>query len=123
MGWGMFYNPIEQLVLEQGGGPPFSGVVTISGSLFNTPFLDEFGFTHPNSFNGIRNPARNQPVDFSIFRPMLLFGELQPNLHSQYAEQYNFGIQRELRRDLMLQVGYVGSQDVPRCSQRRSRAG
>jgi hypothetical protein len=110
MGWGMFYNPIEQLVLEQGGGPPFSGVVTISGSLFNTPFLDEFGFTHPNSFNGIRNPVRNQPVDFSIFRPMLLFGVLQPNLRSQYAEQYNFGIQRELRNDLVLQVGYVGSQ-------------
>jgi hypothetical protein len=39
-----------------------------------------------------------------------MFGELQPNIRAQYAAQYNFNIQRELTRDMVLQVGYVGSQ-------------
>ncbi len=35
MGWGMFYNPIEQLVLEQlQGEPPFGGSTTISEGFF-----------------------------------------------------------------------------------------
>jgi len=110
MGWGLFYNPVEQLVLEQGGGAPFGGVVTLSSVLFNTPFEDQFGTIHPNSFGGIRNPARGQPIDFSVFRPDLLFGTLPPKQRSQYAAQYNFNIQRELMKDLVLQVGYVGSQ-------------
>ncbi|MFY9528957.1 MAG: carboxypeptidase regulatory-like domain-containing protein [Candidatus Acidiferrales bacterium] len=110
IGWGIFYNPIEQLVLEQGGGPPYAGIVTISAPLFNTPFADQFGAIHPNSYAGIRNPARGSSQDFSIFRPILLFGELQPNLRSQYSEQYNLTIQRELAKDVVLQVGYVGSQ-------------
>ncbi len=110
MGGGLFYNPVEQLVYEQGGGAPFAGVVTLSSILFNTPFEDQFGGIHPNSFGGIRNPARGQPVDFSVFRPILLFGVLPPRQRSQYAEQYNFTIQRELRKDLVFQIGYVGSQ-------------
>ena len=31
-------------------------------------------------------------------------------MRSQYSEQYNFTIQHELARDLVLQIGYVGSQ-------------
>ena len=45
-----------------------------------------------------------------MFRPILLFGQFQPHLRSQYSAQYNFTIERELTRDLKLQVGYVGSQ-------------
>jgi hypothetical protein len=109
-GFGLFYNPVEQLVLEQGGGAPFGGVVTLSSVLFNTPFEDQFGTIHPNSFGGIRNPPRGQPVDFSVFRPILIYGTLPPHQRSQYAEQYNFTIQRELGKDLVFQIGYVGSQ-------------
>jgi hypothetical protein len=35
---------------------------------------------------------------------------LQPKLHAQYTEQYNFGIQREVFKNTVLSVGYVGSQ-------------
>jgi hypothetical protein len=35
---------------------------------------------------------------------------LQPKLKAQYTEQYNFGIQREIRKNMVLSVGYVGSQ-------------
>jgi hypothetical protein len=111
MGWGLFYNPIEQLVLEQfSGEPPFGGSINLSETLFNTPFEGQDGSVYPNPFNGILNPTRGQPVDWSSFRPILMFGELQPNIRSQYAAQYNFTIQRELTRNMVLQVGYVGSQ-------------
>ncbi len=111
-GWGMFYNPVEQLVLEQfSAEPPFGGSTFPVGTLFNTPFFGQDGATvFPNPFNGILNPPRHQPVDWSIFRPILLFGQFQPKLRSQYSAQYNLTIQRELSRDLKLQVGYVGSQ-------------
>ncbi|MBZ5681628.1 MAG: TonB-dependent receptor [Acidobacteriia bacterium] len=111
-GWGMFYNPIEQLVLEQfSAEPPFGGSTFLVETLFNTPFMPQAGgFVYPNPFGGILNPPRGQPVDWSVFRPILLFGEFQPHMRSQYSEQYNFGIQRQLARDLVLQLGYVGSQ-------------
>lgn len=115
-GFGIFYNPIEQLVLEQfQGEPPFGGSSLISEGLFNTPFVSQSGSTGnltiaPNPFNGILNPAPGSPVDWSAFRPILLFGELQPNIRAQYTEQYNFGIQKELARDLVFSLGYVGSQ-------------
>jgi Carboxypeptidase regulatory-like domain len=111
-GWGMFYNPIEQLVLEQfSAEPPFGGSSFPVGTLFNTPFFGQDGATvYPNPFNGILNPPRGQPVDWSTFRPILLFGQFQPKLRSQYSAQYNLTIQRELTRDLKLQVGFVGSQ-------------
>jgi Carboxypeptidase regulatory-like domain/TonB dependent receptor len=116
-GWGLFYNPIEQLVLEQfQGEPPFGGSSLISEGLFATPFVSQSGSSpnnltiSPNPFNGILNPARGSGVDWASFRPILLFGELQPNLRAQYTAQYNFGITRELSRDTVLSIGYVGSQ-------------
>jgi Carboxypeptidase regulatory-like domain/TonB dependent receptor len=110
-GWGMFYNPIEQLVLEQfSAEPPFGGSTFLTETFFNTPFYAQGGLQEPNPFNGILNPQRGQPVDWSVFRPILLFGEFQPHMRTQYSVQYNFGVQRELAKDLVLQLGYVGSQ-------------
>jgi len=111
-GWGLFYNPIEQLVLEQfSAEPPFGGSTFPVGTLFNAPFEDQSGtFSYPNPFNGILNPPRGQPVDWSTFRPILLFGQFQPHMRSQYSAQYNLTIQRELTNDMKVQVGYVGSQ-------------
>jgi len=110
-GWGMFYNPIEQLVLEQfSAEPPFGGSSFFSATMFNTPFVAQAGFANPNPFNGILNPPRGSAVDWSVFRPILLFGEFQPHMRTQYSAQYNLNIQRDLARDLVLQLGYVGSQ-------------
>ncbi len=110
-GWGLFYNPMEQLVLEQfSAEPPFGGSSYFSGTFFNTPFVSQGGFTNPNPFNGILNPPPGQAVDWSIFRPILLFGEFQPKMRTQYSAQYNLTVQRELVKNMVLQVGYVGSQ-------------
>src|SRR5438034_455846 len=119
-GWGLFYNPIEQLVLEQfSAEPPFGGSTFPFNTLFNTPFQDQGGgFTYPNPFglsqlggvNGILNPTRGQPTDWAMFRPNTLFGQFQPHMRSQYSAQYNLTIQRQLTNDMKLEVGYVGSQ-------------
>jgi hypothetical protein len=111
-GWGLFYNPIEQLVLEQfSAEPPFGGSTFPVQTQFNLPFLGQDGATvYPNPFSGILNPPRNQPLDWSIFRPILLFGQFQPKMRSQYSAQYNLTIQHELTKDTKVQIGYVGSQ-------------
>ncbi len=110
-GWGLFYNPIEQLVLEQfSAEPPFGGSPLLNSTLFSAPFFGQDGTIFSNPFNGILNPTRGQALDWSVFRPILLFGQFQPNMRTQYSAQYNLTIQRELAKDLVLQVGYVGSQ-------------
>ncbi len=119
-GWGLFYNPIEQLVLEQfSAEPPFGGSTFPFNTLFNEPFLDQSGgFSYPNPFglpqlggvNGILDPPRNKPTDWAMFRPNTLFGQFQPHMRSQYSAQYNFTIQRQLTNDMKLELGYVGSQ-------------
>jgi len=110
-GWGLFYNPMEQLVLEQfGAEPPFGGSTYLPGTFFNTPFIAQNGTVNPNPFNGILTPAPLAPQDWASFRPMLLYGDFQPRMRMQYTAQYNLTVQRELARDLVMQLGYVGSQ-------------
>jgi hypothetical protein len=110
-GFGIFYNPIEQLVMEQfSAEPPFGGSTSIYNTMFNLPFQYQDGSIAPNPFNGILNPPRNQAVDWSLFRPILLYGQAAPEIRSQYAEQYNLTIQRELAKDLVFQIAYVGRQ-------------
>src|SRR5258708_2039759 len=110
-GFGLFYNPIEQLVLEQfEGDASFGWSSLLFEGLFNTVFVRQSGNISPNPFNGILNPAHGTNVDWSAFRPILLFGELQPKLRAQYTSQYNLGIQRQIGQDMVLSVGYVGSQ-------------
>ena len=119
-GFGIFYNPIEQLVLEQlGAQPPFGGSSLVTGDFFQAPFALQSCETPctvggsgvaPNPFNGFLTPAVGSPVDFSQFRPILLFGQVPQKQRSQYTNQYNISIQRELSRDVALTVAYVGSQ-------------
>jgi outer membrane receptor protein involved in Fe transport len=111
-GWGLFYNPIEQLVLAQfGAEPPFGGSTSVSETQFNLPFLGQDGATtYLNPFSGVISPKRGTAQDWARFEPIILYGDFQPHLRSQYSAQYNLTIQRELSRDLKLEIGYVGSQ-------------
>lgn len=120
-GYGIFYNPIEQLVLEQfSAEPPFGGSVFLSNPGFNTPYILQSGAPSPNIFQGIINQTPATPcfqaggpagcVDWSNFRPLLLFGEFAPHLKSQYAEQYNLTIERQLGKDMVFRIAYVGTQ-------------
>jgi len=111
-GWGLFYNPVEQLVLAQfGAEPPFGGSTTVNETQFNLPFLGQDGVTtYLNPFNGVLSPQRGTPQDWAVFEPIDLYGDFQPHLRTQYSAQYNLTIQRELARDTKLEIGYVGSQ-------------
>jgi hypothetical protein len=110
-GWGLFYNPIEELVMAQfGAEPPFGGSSSLADVFFNTPFVNQGQYESPNPFGGIITPTKGAPTDLSLFRPILLYGEFAPHLRSQYTTQYNLTIQRDLSNSTMLQVGYVGSQ-------------
>jgi outer membrane receptor protein involved in Fe transport len=111
-GWGLFYNPIEQLVLAQfGAEPPFGGSTTVSETQFNLPFLGQDGATtYLNPFSGVITPQRGTRQDWARFEPIDLFGDFQPHMRTQYSAQYNLTIQRELSKDMKLEVGYVGSQ-------------
>jgi len=120
-GYGIFYNPMEQLVLEQFSAEPPFGVSAFSSSpLFNTPFIGQNGTVLPNNGGGIihQTPSTscfdpagpNGCVDWSLFRSILLYGEFQPHLRTQYAEQYNLTIERQLTSDMLLRVAYVGTQ-------------
>jgi Carboxypeptidase regulatory-like domain/TonB dependent receptor len=120
-GFGIFYNPIEELVLEQfSAEPPFGGSISLSNPNFNTPFLLQSGSQIPNVFQGIISQTPKTPcfqaggpngcVDWSAFRPILLFGEFDPHLKSQYSEQYNLTVERQLSKDTVLRISYVGTQ-------------
>jgi hypothetical protein len=110
-GWGLFYNPIEQLVLAQfGAEPPFGGSTTLSETQFNLPFLGQDTTPYLNPFNGVITPQRGTSQDWARFEPIDLFGDFQPHMRAQYSAQYNLTIQRELSKDMKLEVGYVGSQ-------------
>jgi hypothetical protein len=120
-GYGIFYNPMEQLVLEQFSAEPPFGISAFSSSpLFNTPYTLQDGTPIPNNANGIITQTPSTPcfdpagpkgcVDWSSFRSILLFGEFQPHLRTQYAEQYNLTIERQLTSDMLLRIAYVGTQ-------------
>jgi hypothetical protein len=125
-GFGIFYNPIEQLVLEQfSAEPPFGGSASLNAPNFNLPFLPQSssssgGPFSPNPFGGVINQTPTTPcpdpagppgcVDWASFRPILLFGEFDPDIKTQYEEQYNLTIERQLSKSTMLRVSYVGTQ-------------
>ncbi len=111
-GWGLFYNPMEQLVLAQfGAEPPFGGSTTVNETQFNLPFLgQDNATTYLNPFHGVISPKRGTPQDWAVFEPIDLFGDFQPHMRTQYSAQYNLTIQRELSKDMKLEIGYVGSQ-------------
>jgi Carboxypeptidase regulatory-like domain len=111
MGYGIFYNPIEQLVLEQfSAEPPFGGSNSITNPLLQTPYVNQSGSTFPNPFTGILSPAQGTPINWAQFRPMTFFGQFPADLRLQYSDQYNLTVKRQLPGDILFQFGYVGSQ-------------
>jgi hypothetical protein len=111
LGWGMFYDSNEQLILGSfTSQPPFGQSSTLQNVFLNTPYLSQDGTANPTAAGGVLDPARGTPVDFAMFRPILLYGDFPPTLRTQYSDHYHLTLQRELAKDTLLQVGYVGSQ-------------
>ena len=110
-GWGLFYNPMEQLVLEQfGAEPPFGSSPSFYDTFFNTPFVAQSDSVAHNGFDGILTPPKGMDPNWANYTPILMYGDFQPHLRTQYTAQYNFSVQREIAKELLLQINYVGSQ-------------
>jgi hypothetical protein len=96
-------------------GSPQSGspgcVTTAPGYLANPFTATPFFAGTPNPFPS-RPPAQNIDFAASGFLPFAGPGVffVNPHLRTPYTWQYNLDIQRELVKDLALEVGYVGSQ-------------
>ncbi|HET6976461.1 MAG TPA: carboxypeptidase regulatory-like domain-containing protein [Pyrinomonadaceae bacterium] len=98
-GWGLFYDAFSQDFFA--GQLPFN--TFNPGPAFNpvgpAPVLFSFS-TVPVIQNGV--PIFTDFLDSDVFA-------VDPNLRTPYIQNYNLNIQRELFRNGVLEVGYVGS--------------
>jgi hypothetical protein len=114
-GAGIYYNQVEEeLSLQNLTAPPFSqssgGATDIGLSpSFANPFVDVAGRGMLNNKFPFTPPAAGSLVNFTQFAPMSL-NVLDPHFAVPYAVNYNLTIQRELPGQMILSVGYVGSQ-------------
>ena len=112
VGWGMFYDTLEEMTFgaQLAAQPPFGGSNNLSNVFFNTPYLGQDGSVSPNPFNGFQDPRTGSPIDFAVYRPIVLYGNLPEAFRIPYSTQYHLTVQRELSPSMLLQFGYVGSQ-------------
>ncbi len=118
-GVGMFYDILkaEDNFQFNGQAPFFSSAfisfpsgsqIPANQSSILTYFNDPFGST------GTPNTFPSQPVNHDLdFTNLLPFGSssffVDPHLKTPYTFQYNLSVQRELARDTVLEVTYLGS--------------
>lgn len=114
-GVGVYYNTVEEeLTLQNLTAPPFSvssaGIGDLGGSpSFINPFNDIAGrATLANKFP-FTPPAAGSAVNFGFFEPFSL-NVLDPRYAVPYSVNYNLTLQREIPGQMILSVGYVGSQ-------------
>jgi len=82
-----------------GGNPPFNARLTMFTPLLSTiPLLD--GTPPPPSCSPTRSTG------CATFQP----GQLDPALHTPTIQEWSLTVEREITKDMVLQVGYVGSQ-------------
>jgi len=96
-GYGIFFDSVPGLgVFQNINVPPFNRFVQI-----DTPA------SLANPYAGLpTNPQTDPSLEFPC--PCLVIG-FSPDFVSPYAQHFNFGVQRQIARDLVAEIGYVGS--------------
>jgi hypothetical protein len=106
-GYGIYYQRLTgQLAFENIGQPPFAITQSLQGA-GNTAATFQQPFT----------PALPPTSAYPIYTPRtpdsaLFLASIGRNLASPYTQQYDLNIQYEVARDLLWQVGYVGSKST-----------
>jgi Carboxypeptidase regulatory-like domain len=110
-GYGIFYDIADGALNEQFGGQPpygylannfpsYSGVTPPPGGFVGDPFTP-FGYPDPYPFAGKTG---------TFFTPAIPFAYVvSPHFRTPYAQNFNYGFQYQLTRDMMLEAVYVGS--------------
>jgi hypothetical protein len=101
-GWGVFYDAISQDMFL--GHLPFNSVFD-PGAAYSGAGLNPI--SSAGLFGGALDPT--QPVYCCSSTMSDRFG-VDQSMRTPYMENYNFNIQQELTRHIVLQVGYVGAQ-------------
>jgi hypothetical protein len=103
-GWGMFYQPPSVLIFDNmADSAPFSSQY----SLYKVPFM--------NPYQGITNPfpaqfGPNKPSsDFAFALPLSLGVAFQPNWTPSKVMNWNFTVEQQLAKDMLLRVAYAAS--------------
>ena len=123
-GYGIYYQRISnQSLLQTSGGSPFSE--DFSATPFSVTTLNPFPSIRPQSdfplpadtpiprligFNAttgapIFDSANGAPLGGNRFFPVRSF-------HAPYSQQWNLTVQREVMRNTVFEIGYVGSRGV-----------
>jgi hypothetical protein len=114
--YGIYYTSIEDLNLfyEVGDAPFGLYWVSPQPTMFDQPFqtradgssqTQRFPFTFPTP----GSPA-NKTLDYSIYLPISFSPGYQTTNRLPYAEHYDLSIERELSRNTVLTLSYVGTQ-------------
>src|SRR5207302_8095713 len=104
-GFGIFYDmEAAELNLATPQGPPWGGKVQLTNPAggFDDPFRAESG-GNPFPFTLSKNVAYPAAGVFTTF---------EHNTHPPYAEQWNFGAQRQIGTDWLIAARYTGNEIV-----------
>ncbi|MBO0858806.1 MAG: TonB-dependent receptor [Chloracidobacterium sp.] len=101
--YGVFYNHVNRQGREGllGFNPPFLVDNSIAVSQLNT--------TASNAIFRLQDGYPAGLLDPSTLSNTIMRRAQDMNQRTPYVQQYNFGIQRELIKDLLLEVAYVGN--------------
>jgi hypothetical protein len=127
--FGIYYTAIEDLNLfYEVGDAPFGLYWTSPGPvLFEEPFRNRGdgtpqGQRFPFIFPVPGSPA-NKTLDYSKYLPISFSPGYDIHNRLPYAEHFNFSIQRELSRNTVMTVAYVGTEGHRLISQREANPG
>jgi hypothetical protein len=96
-GYGIFYDTIPGVAVFQNiNVPPFNRFIQVDGAVDWVNPYSQF------AINPQIDPARDFPC------PCLVIG-FSPDMRTPYAQHFNFTLQRQVRKDLVAEIGYVGS--------------
>src|SRR5437870_6894465 len=93
---------IHNLTHRLNANPPFAARVAIEGR----PLLSIIPITGGSARPSCSAESPLREPDCSIFAP----GGLDPNMHTPTVQEWSLEVEREIARDLAVEVSYVGNQ-------------